>query len=136
MENGLSMHRIRSKSYGNTEGLVKSDIEQDDAGITQDFDFPELMDGAFGDTPNDRRHSFKAYGTYALMDNLLVGANARLTSGRPLNAFGIGHQMACQYMVIHSTFVQQTVTMPIWRMSTLNSHAVHTVVLTGHSSWT
>lgn len=80
-----------SKSYGNTEGLVKSDIEQDDAGITQDFDFPELMDGAFGDTPNDRRHSFKAYGTYALMDNFLVGANARLTSGRPLNAFGIGH---------------------------------------------
>lgn len=78
-------------SYGNTEGLVKSDIAQDDAGITQDFDFPELMDGAYGDLPNDRRHMFKAYGSYELTENLRVGANFRLESGRPTNAFGIGH---------------------------------------------
>ncbi|RUO80232.1 hypothetical protein CWI84_06265 [Idiomarina tyrosinivorans] len=78
-------------SYGNTEGLVKSDIAQDDAGITQDFDFPELMDGAYGNLPNDRRHTFKAYGAYALTDNLTLGANFNLTSGRPTNAFGIGH---------------------------------------------
>ncbi|MDV6317012.1 TonB-dependent receptor [Idiomarina sp. HP20-50] len=80
-----------SQSYGNTEGLVKSDIAQDDAGITQDFDFPELMDGAYGSLPNDRRHTFKAYGAYALTENFRVGANFTLTSGRPLNAFGIGH---------------------------------------------
>lgn len=78
-------------SYGNTEGLVKSDIAQDDAGITQDFDFPELMDGAYGDLPNDRRHMFKAYGAYELTENLRLGANFRLESGRPTNAFGIGH---------------------------------------------
>lgn len=80
-----------AQSYGNTEGLVKSDIAQDDAGITQDFDFPELMDGAYGYLPNDRRHTFKAYGAYALTENFRLGANFTLSSGRPLNAFGIGH---------------------------------------------
>ncbi|WP_290569892.1 TonB-dependent receptor [Idiomarina sp.] len=80
-----------SKSYGNTEGLVKSDIAQTDAGITQDFDFPSLMDGAYGDLPNDRRHTFKVYGSYALMEDFTVGANVNISSGRPLNAFGIGH---------------------------------------------
>ena len=80
-----------AQSYGNTEGLVKSDIAQDDAGITQDFDFAELMDGAYGYLPNDRRHTFKAYGAYALTENFRLGANFTLSSGRPLNAFGIGH---------------------------------------------
>lgn len=80
-----------SKSYGNSEGLVKSDIAQGDAGITQDFDFPELMDGAYGALPNDRRHTFKAYGAYQLSDSFRLGANFNLSSGRPLNAFGIGH---------------------------------------------
>jgi hypothetical protein len=80
-----------SQSYGNIEGLVKSDNAQDDAGITQDFDFPELMDGAYGYLPNDRRHTFKAYGAYALTENFRLGANFTLSSGRPLNAFGIGH---------------------------------------------
>ena len=80
-----------AQSYGNTEGLVKSDNAQDDAGITQDFDFAELMDGAYGYLPNDRRHTFKAYGAYAMTDNLTLGANFILSSGRPLNAFGKGH---------------------------------------------
>lgn len=80
-----------AKSYGNTEGLVKSDIGQTDAGITQDFDFPVLMDGAYGSLPNDRRHTFKAYGAYALTENWRLGMNFLLQSGRPTNAFGIGH---------------------------------------------
>jgi len=80
-----------AQSYGNTEGLVKSDNAQDDAGITQDFDFAELMDGAYGYLPNDRRHTFKAYGSYSLTEDLTLGANFILSSGRPLNAFGIGH---------------------------------------------
>ncbi|MBD3587377.1 TonB-dependent receptor [Salinimonas sp. HHU 13199] len=80
-----------AQSYGNTEGLVKSDNAQDDAGITQDFDFADLMDGAYGYLPNDRRHTFKAYGAYSMTDNLTLGANFILSSGRPLNAFGVGH---------------------------------------------
>ena len=78
-------------SYGNSEGLVKSDNGQTDAGLTTDFDFPELMDGAYGNLPNDRRHQFKIFGTYSIIEDLTLGFNFRLESGRPINAFGLGH---------------------------------------------
>jgi hypothetical protein len=77
-----------SKSYGNTEGGVKSDIGQDDTGTTQDFDYPELTIGSLGYLPNDRRHAFKVFGNYQLTDEWSVGANFLLQSGRPENCFG------------------------------------------------
>ncbi|WP_442962070.1 MULTISPECIES: TonB-dependent receptor [unclassified Pseudoalteromonas] len=80
-----------SKSLGNFEGAVKSDIGQADAGITQDFDFPAVMDGAFGYQPNDRRHVFKFFGSWEPMDNLTIGWNSTLSSGRPLSLFGQGY---------------------------------------------
>jgi hypothetical protein len=80
-----------SRSIGNFEGAVKSDIGQADAGITQDFDFPALMDGADGYQPNDRRHAFKFYGSWEPMENLMVGWNTSLISGRPLSLFGQGY---------------------------------------------
>lgn len=83
-----------ARSVGNFEGAVKSDIVQADAGITQDFDFPALMDGAYGYLPNDRRHSFKFFGNYGVTDRLNVGWNATAFSGRPRNQFGAGHPRA------------------------------------------
>jgi len=80
-----------SRSVGNFEGAVKSDIAQADPGITQDFDFPALMDGADGYQANDRRHVFKLYGSYDLTEDLTVGFNSTLASGRPLSAFGRGY---------------------------------------------
>jgi hypothetical protein len=80
-----------SRSTGNFEGAVKSDINQADAGITQDFDFPALMDGAQGYQANDRRHVFKAFGAYSATDNLSFGFNATLASGKPMSAFGAGY---------------------------------------------
>jgi hypothetical protein len=77
-----------SKSYGNTEGGVKSDIGQDDTGTTQDFDYPELTIGSLGYLPNDRRHSFKLFGNYQLTDEWSVGGNLLIQSGRPVNCFG------------------------------------------------
>jgi hypothetical protein len=77
-----------SKSYGNTEGGVKSDIGQADTGATQDFDYPELMIGATGYLPNDRRHALKVFGNYELSDEWSVGANLLVQSGRPMNCFG------------------------------------------------
>lgn len=79
-----------SKSSGNAEGYVKSDNGQDDAGLTTDWDFPYLMDGAEGYLPNDRRHSFKLYGSYAITENFSVGVNTTLTSGRPISGFAHG----------------------------------------------
>ena len=78
-----------AKNYGNTEGYVKSDNGQDDAGITQDFDFPGLMDGAYGYLPNDRRHQLKLFGSYQVADEWRVGGNLLVKSGRPQNCFGV-----------------------------------------------
>lgn len=79
---------VLAYNKGNTEGYVKSDNGQDDAGITQDFDHPGLMEGAEGYLPNDRRHTFKFNGSYAVTDELRVGATLVLASGRPRNCFG------------------------------------------------
>lgn len=78
-----------SKSEGNTEGYVKSDNGQTDAGITQDFDQPGLTDGAEGLLPNHRLHSIKLFGSYQLTDNLLIGGNLSINSGRKFGCFGV-----------------------------------------------
>ncbi|CAM2065600.1 TonB-dependent receptor [Sulfidibacter corallicola] len=76
-------------SYGNYEGWVRSDNGQDDAGITTNFDQPGLLDGGYGNLPNDRRHNLKVFGAYALDSGLSFGANLSVRSGRPQNAFGV-----------------------------------------------
>lgn len=75
-------------SWGNSEGLVNSDIEQRDSGITQSFDQPGLMDHSSGDLANDRRHTIKVNGAYAITDELMIGFNATWQTGRPSNCLG------------------------------------------------
>ncbi|QTN26360.1 TonB-dependent receptor [Rhodoferax sp. AJA081-3] len=79
---------VYARSRGNTEGYVKSDIGQDDAGISQDFDHPGLMEGAHGDLPNDRQHTIKMFGSYALNNEWRIGGSLVARSGRPKNCFG------------------------------------------------
>jgi len=78
-----------SHNYGNTEGYVRSDNGQEDAGITSAFDSLGLMEGAYGNLPNDRRHQFKLFGAYSITDEIQVGANVLLQSGRPINSFAL-----------------------------------------------
>lgn len=78
-----------AKAIGNYEGSVTSDNGQTDAGLTQDFDQPELTYGAYGYLPNDRRHNFKVYGSYQLLDWLEVGANLSVQSPRHFGCFGV-----------------------------------------------
>ena len=81
-----------SKSVGNYEGTVKSDAgnsAQTDAGSTQEFDYPGLEDGAYGLLPNHRAHQFKLYGSYQVLSNLSVGANAQITSPRQYGCIGV-----------------------------------------------
>jgi len=75
-------------SWGNNEGFVRSDNNQDDSGLTTNFDQPGLTDGASGNLPNDRRHQVKLSGSYQIIENLNVGANFNFTTGRPKNSFG------------------------------------------------
>lgn len=77
-----------SKNKGNTEGQTLSDVAQTDVAATQTWDHPELMDGANGFLPSDRRHQIKAYGYMAITPEITVGGNALLASGRPKNCIG------------------------------------------------
>lgn len=79
---------VWSKSRGTAEGYVQSNLNQGDAGITQDFDFGSFTDGAFGYLPNDRRHQFKFYGSYKVNDNWTLGFNSRVVSGRATSCLG------------------------------------------------
>ena len=79
-----------SRSYGNTEGQLASDLDtgaggQTDVSVTQDWDLPQLMQGANGRLPNDHTHQIKAFGYYQLNDDWRFGANAQIISGRPRN---------------------------------------------------
>ncbi|MGN7831905.1 TonB-dependent receptor [Pseudoxanthomonas sp. 22568] len=77
-----------AKSKGNVEGYVNSTLEQDDAGLTQDFDHKLFEDGSFGYLPNDRRHTVKMFGTYRITDEWRIGGNLLIQSGRPVNCQG------------------------------------------------
>jgi hypothetical protein len=77
-----------SKSRGNSEGFVQSDFQQDDSGITQDFDQPGFIEGAYGLLPNHRRHRLKAWGAYSFFDGFILGTNLTVESPRPLSCFG------------------------------------------------
>ena len=85
----LSGSYVWSSLKGNYEGGVKSDNGQDDTGLTQDFDEPGWMDGAYGYLPNHRRHTFKLYGAYALTDQVQLGGFARLQSPRKFGCLGV-----------------------------------------------
>jgi hypothetical protein len=76
-----------SHSYGNSEGWVRSD---DGSGsvLSTAFDHVGLMDGARGDLPNDHRHKFKLFGTYAFARDFQTGASLYAASGTPISPFG------------------------------------------------
>jgi outer membrane receptor for ferrienterochelin and colicin len=84
----LQGNYVLAYNKGNTEGYVKSDIGQDDAGISQDWDYPGLAEGSNGYLPNDRRHTLKMWGSYQITPEFRMGANLVVQSGRPLNCLG------------------------------------------------
>lgn len=85
---GLQGSYVLSKSEGNYEGAVKSDLGQTDAGIVTDFDFLVFLPGQQGLLPNHRGHQFKLFGSWQATENLLIGGNFSLTSPRPYGCMG------------------------------------------------
>ena len=77
-----------SDTIGNYEGTVKSDNGQDDAGITQDFDFPEFTEGSYGKLPNHRKHNFKFNGARSLQNGMVVGMSLSALSPRYYGCIG------------------------------------------------
>ncbi|AKH42455.1 hypothetical protein FHS61_000225 [Altererythrobacter atlanticus] len=76
------------KLRGNSEGFVQSDFGQDDSGLTQDFDQPGFLDGAYGPVPQARRHRIKLWGSYQVFEGFMVGSNLTVESPRKLSCFG------------------------------------------------
>jgi hypothetical protein len=77
-----------SRSIGNYEGAVKSDIGQTDTSITQDFDHAANNRYGYGYLPNDHRHTFKVLGTWSPINRLTIGTNLVAQSGRPYGCIG------------------------------------------------
>lgn len=111
-----------SHSWGNTEGAVRSDNGQDDAGLTTNFDQPGLTDGAKGNLPNDRRHQVKLFGGYQVTENFLVGANFVWQSGRPKNAFGYHPTDVFAQAYDSEAFYQNGVNVPRGSLGNLPSY--------------
>jgi hypothetical protein len=78
------------RSKGNTEGQTLSDtaVAQGDVAATQTWDYPELMVGSNGLLPNDRKHQIKAFGFVDVTEEIVIGGNLLLASGRPRSCSG------------------------------------------------
>ncbi|SEP02450.1 Carboxypeptidase regulatory-like domain-containing protein [Luteibacter sp. UNC138MFCol5.1] len=79
---------VYSKSYGNSEGQVRSDIRQDTVSATVDWDYAEVMQYANGELANTRKHQFKIYGSYQIAPEWLASANVLISSGAPKSCLG------------------------------------------------
>ncbi|WP_426322548.1 TonB-dependent receptor [Pseudoduganella sp. R-43] len=90
MRNGWygKLNYTLSRTRGNMEGQVMSDIGQADIAATTSFDFPELMDHASGPLPNDHTHALKAFGYYQLGQEWTVGGNVNIVTGAPKSCIG------------------------------------------------
>lgn len=77
-----------SRSWGNQEGQVRSDIGQSDVSKTEDWDYASLMDGAYGYLANDRRHQIKFRGAYQFTPEWLISGTMLVQSGTPKNCLG------------------------------------------------
>jgi outer membrane receptor for ferrienterochelin and colicin len=79
---------VYSKSYGNSEGQVRSDIGQTDVSATVDWDFGKLMENSNGLLSNDRKHQLKIYGSWQAAPEWMLSANIALMSGTPKTCLG------------------------------------------------
>lgn len=85
---GFNASYTYTKLRGNYEGAVKSENNQNDAGLTQDFDQPGFQDGFYGKLANGREHVFKAYGHVQPVEWLDLGLNLQIESPRHFSCFG------------------------------------------------
>jgi len=79
---------VFSRSYGDTEGQLRSDIQQTAASTSIDWDFPSLMVNSNGAQSNDHTHQIKLFGYYQFNEEWLVSGNLSVVSGNPRNCLG------------------------------------------------
>ena len=86
---------VFSRSYGNTEGQLRSDLYRESRGTgqtavstTQDWDNSWIMAYTNGVQNNDHKHQIKLFGYYQVTPEWLVSANLSLISGAPKPCLG------------------------------------------------
>ena len=79
---------VFSRSYGDTEGQLRSDIQQTAASTSIDWDFPALMSYSNGAQSNDHTHQIKFFGYYQFTPEWLISGNLSVVSGNPRNCLG------------------------------------------------
>ncbi|MET4677933.1 MULTISPECIES: TonB-dependent receptor [unclassified Luteibacter] len=84
-----------SRSYGNTEGQLRSDLYRESRGTgqtavstTQDWDNSYIMVNTNGVQNNDHKHQLKLFGYYQLNPEWLVSGNLSMISGAPKPCLG------------------------------------------------
>ncbi|NII09586.1 TonB-dependent receptor [Oleiagrimonas sp. C23AA] len=91
---------VFSRSYGDTEGQMRSDLLQGGASASEDWDNPEIMENTNGPQNNDHTHELKILGYYQFTPEWLVSANVRIQSGNPricLGYYGPDHSNPVNY---------------------------------------
>ena len=78
-----------SRSWGNAEGQVRSDIGQTDTSKTEDWDYWQLMDGSRGYLANHRRHALKARGAWQITPEWMLSGTLLVQSGAPTSCLGM-----------------------------------------------
>ncbi|TCV92325.1 carboxypeptidase family protein [Luteibacter rhizovicinus] len=78
-----------SRSYGNSEGQLDSNIVQADVSTTESWDFPAIMENTNGPLPNDQKHQLRVFGSYAPTDEWQFSTVTRIASGVPISCLGI-----------------------------------------------
>ncbi|APG05475.1 Oar protein [Luteibacter rhizovicinus DSM 16549] len=86
---------VFSRSYGNTEGQLRSDLYRESRGTgqtavstTQDWDNSYIMVNTNGPQNNDHKHQLKIFGYYQITPEWLVSGNLSVISGAPKPCLG------------------------------------------------
>lgn len=79
---------VWSRSFGNYEGSVLSNIGQQDVSQTEAWDNAGVMTYSGGSQANDRTHQLKVIGYYQITPEWLVGGNLQVLSGTPKACYG------------------------------------------------
>jgi hypothetical protein len=77
-----------ARNKGNTEGQVRSDFGQADVSKTEDWDSWQLMDHAYGDLLNSRKHSLRFRGAYQMTPEWMFSGTLLVQSGTPATCLG------------------------------------------------
>ena len=79
---------VFSHSYGNTEGQLRSNLQQTAASTSEDWDYAQIMEYSNGPQANDHKHQIKLFGYWQIAPEWLVSGNLSLISGVPKTCLG------------------------------------------------